>query len=92
MAERYNITKATARKWKGRDDVLDRSHRAHDMGTTLSPAQEMLVLEMRRLCLLPLDDLLHITQRFINPKASRSGVSRLTSAAKAWPNSQACSP
>jgi transposase InsO family protein len=35
------------------------------------------VLEMRRLCLLPLDDLLCITQRFINPAASRSGVSRL---------------
>ena len=35
------------------------------------------MLEIRRLCLLPLDDLLSITQRLINPKASRSGVSRL---------------
>ena len=77
MAELYNITKATVRKWKGRDDALDRSHRAHNMGTTLSPAQELLVLEMRRLCLLPLGDLLSMTQHFINPKASRSDVSRL---------------
>ena len=39
LADLYNISKATALKWKGRDDVLDRSHRAHDIGTTLSPAQ-----------------------------------------------------
>ena len=77
LAEIYNIRVATARKWKTRDDALDRSHRAHDLGCTLSPAQEAVVLEMRRLCLLPLDDLVSITRRFINPKASRSGVSRL---------------
>ena len=77
LAEIYNISVTTARKWKTRDDALDRSHRAHDLGCTLSPAQEAIVLEMRRLCLLPLDDLLSITQRFINPQASRSGVSRL---------------
>ena len=47
------------------------------MGTTLSAAQEAIVLHIRKLCLLPLDDLLNITQRFINAKASRSGVSRL---------------
>ena len=77
LAEIYNISVATARKWKGRDDALDRSHRAHDLGCTLRPAQEAIVLELRRLCLLPLDDLLSITRRFVNDKASRSGVSRL---------------
>jgi transposase InsO family protein len=35
------------------------------------------VLEIRKTCLLPLDDLVCITQRFINPKASRSGIGRL---------------
>jgi transposase len=77
LSKRYNISVATARKWKSREDAVDRSHRAHDLGTTLSPAQETIVLEMRRLCLLPLDDLLSITQRFVNAKASRSGLSRL---------------
>ena len=41
------------------------------------PAQEAIVLEIRQLCLLPLDDLVSITRRFVNDKASRSGVSRL---------------
>ena len=54
LAKTYNISVATARKWKARDDVLDRSHRAHELGCTLSPAQEAIVLELRRLCLLPL--------------------------------------
>ena len=71
LAKRYNISKATVRKWKSRDDALDRSHRAHNLGTTLSPAQELIVLEIRRVCLLPLDDLLSITRRFINANASR---------------------
>ena len=77
LAQRYNISVATARKWKDRDDVLDRSHRAHDLGTTLSLAQEAVVVEIRRLCLLPLDDLVSITRRFIHAGASRSGISRL---------------
>ena len=57
--------------------MLDRSHRAHDLGTTLSLAQEAVVVEIRRLCLLPLDDLVSITRRFIHAGASRSGISRL---------------
>ena len=77
LAGLYNISVATARKWKRRDDVQDRSHRAHDLGTTLSLAQEAVVVEIRRLCLLPLDDLVSITRRFIHAGASRSGISRL---------------
>jgi len=76
LSERYNITVATARKWKGRDDAQDRSHRPHKLGTTLTAAQEMLVVELRRTLLLPLDDLLVVTREFINPDVSRSGLDR----------------
>ena len=34
------------------------------------------MVELRRLVLLPLDDLLVITREFINPHASRSGLDR----------------
>ena len=57
LAQAYNISSSTARKWRNRDDLLDRSHKAHQLHTTLSPAQELIVMEIRRLCLLPLDDL-----------------------------------
>ena len=77
LAQAYNISSSTARKWRNRDDLLDRSHKAHQLHTTLSPAQELIVMEIRRLCLLPLDDLVAVTKQFINADASRSGVSRL---------------
>jgi transposase InsO family protein len=47
------------------------------MNTTLTVAQELIVMEIRRLCLLPLDDLVCVTREFINKDASRSGISRL---------------
>lgn len=76
LADMYNITVATARKWKGREDSEDRSHRPHTLRTTLTPAQELLVVELRRTVLLPLDDLLAITREFINAAVSRSGLDR----------------
>jgi transposase InsO family protein len=44
--------------------------------TTLSAAQELLVVELRRTVLLPLDDLLAITREFINAPVSRSVLDR----------------
>lgn len=76
LARRYNITKATVRKWRQREEPADRSHRPHRLSTTLSPAQEAIVVELRRTLLLPLDDLLVITREFVHPQASRSGVNR----------------
>ena len=76
LADRYNVSVATARKWKGRDEVQDRSHRPHKLSTVLTPGQEAVVIELRRSLLLPLDDLLVVTHEFINPLVSRSGLDR----------------
>ena len=64
LSDRYNISLATARKWKQRDDVQDRSHRPHKLSTTLTPGQEAVVVELRRTLLLPLDDLLIVQHLF----------------------------
>jgi transposase InsO family protein len=76
-AKVFNITRATAAKWLKRDDVQDRSHRAHTLHTTLSATQEAIVLSLRQTLYLPLDDLLYITRQYINPEVSRSGIARL---------------
>ena len=76
LVKRYNVSIATARKWKGRDDSQDRSHRLHTLATTLSAAQELIVVELRRMLLLPLDDLLAVIREFINLDVSRSGLDR----------------
>ncbi len=62
LAERYNISRATARKWKHRDSPEDLSHRPHTLHTTLLPVQEAIAVELRRLLLLPLDDASSSTQ------------------------------
>ena len=63
-------------KWKARTGVADLSHRPHKLSTTLSAAQEAIVVELRRLLLLPLDDLLVITREFICADMSRAALDR----------------
>ena len=76
LAERYNVTVSTVRKWRSRDQVQDLSHRPHRLSTTLSLGEEAVVVELRKMLMLPLDDLLVVTREFINALASRSGIDR----------------
>jgi transposase InsO family protein len=76
MSQLYGVSEATIYKWKSRDSVHDRSHTAHRLQTNLTPAQERIVVELRRLLLLPLDDLLAVTREFICQSVSRSGLDR----------------
>lgn len=76
LARQYNVTPQTIRKWQRRNIFTDKSHRPHRLQTKLSEQQELLVVELRKLLLLPLDDLLVIVREFIHPEASRSGINR----------------
>ncbi len=76
LARRYGVTVDTIRRWRKRDSVEDRSHTPHRLQTRLTPEQEIVVVEIRRTLLLPLDDLLVVTREFINPDVSRSGLDR----------------
>ena len=76
LAQRFGITEQTVYKWKKRDVFADRSHTAHRLQTVLTPAQETVVVHLRRTLLLPLDDLLAVTREFLSPDISRSGLDR----------------
>ena len=76
MAQRFGITEQTVYKWKKRDVFGDRSHTSHHLQTVLTPAQETVVVHLRRTLMLPLDDLLAVTRKFICPHVSRSGLDR----------------
>ncbi|ASJ24587.1 transposase [Laribacter hongkongensis] len=76
LAVRYHVTVDTIRKWKHRESVEDRSHTAHRLQTTLTPAQERIAVELRKILRLGLDDLLVVVREFLNPAASRSGLDR----------------
>ena len=48
LAAELGVTEDTIRRWKGRDSVDDRSHTAHRLQTTLTPAQEAVVIALRK--------------------------------------------
>jgi hypothetical protein len=75
--KRYSVSIQMAAARGEYENPEDRSHRAHTLHTTPSAAQELLVVELHRLLELPLNDLLVVTQRFINSEVSRSGLNRL---------------
>jgi hypothetical protein len=77
IARTYNISRSTARKWRNRSVHLDRSHRAYQMRTNPRPAQELTILEIRHLCMRPLDNLVCDTRDFISTEAIHSVISRL---------------
>jgi transposase-like protein len=74
VAERYGISEQTVWKWRKRDGVQDRSHTAHRLRTTLTPAQEAVAGALRKTLLRPLDDLLAVVRELLNPNVSRSGL------------------
>jgi len=76
LARRHNVTEATIRKWRARDEFHDRSHTAHRLQTRLTPAQEAIAVYLRRNLLLSLDDLLAVIREFVCPSVSRSGLDR----------------
>ena len=76
LAQRLSITEQTIYKWKKREVFGDRSHTAHRLQTQLTPAQEIVVVHLRRTLLLPLDDLLAVTRETLCPDVSRSGLDR----------------
>lgn len=76
LARLLKISESTVRKWRKRDSLNDESHKPKQLNTTLSPAQEYVVVELRQRLLLSLDELLVVCQGFINPNVSRAGLQR----------------
>jgi len=76
LADKYNVSIQTIRKWQTREETADKSHRPDRLQTTLSTLQEEMVVMLRKTLFLPLDDLLVVTRELINSDASRSGINR----------------
>jgi IS30 family transposase len=76
LARKYGLTKHTVSKWRNRKDVEDGSHRPKKLHTTLTEAQEAVVVSVRETLMLSLDDLLVIAREFLNPNLSRSALDR----------------
>ena len=76
LARLLKISESTVRKWRKRDSLDDASHIPKQLNTTLSEAQEYVVVELRTRLLLSLDELLAVSKQFINANVSRAGLQR----------------
>lgn len=74
LARQYNVSMATIRRWRYRNDVYNRPHTRHNLLATLHPGQEEVLIAAREFLRLGLDDLLVVAREFLNPHLSRSAL------------------
>jgi IS30 family transposase len=76
LAEELGVTERTIRRWRGRTEVTDRSHRRHRLGQSTTLEEETLICQLRTDVSLGLDDLVEVMHRCVNKSLSRSAIHR----------------
>ena len=76
LAEELGVSETTIRRWKPRATLTDRPHVARRLAISLTATEERLVVELRTSLGLPLDDIVEVMRRCLNPKLSRSAIHR----------------
>ncbi|WP_028864004.1 transcriptional regulator [Psychromonas aquimarina] len=76
LARLLKVSESTVRKWRRRASTDDASHIPRQLNTTLSPAQQYVVVQLRIRFKLSLDELLAVCRQFINANVSRAGLQR----------------
>ena len=76
LAAELGVSRKTVRRWRGRSTTQDRTSRPRTLAISLSPLEEELVRELRTRLDLPLDDIVEVMKRCLNPKLSRSAIHR----------------
>lgn len=75
QAKKYNVSIPTIKKWRKREDFNDAPHGAINPIKSITDLEEYIICEIRKITLLPLDDLLEVVNKFgIN--ISRSALDR----------------
>ena len=75
LAAQYGLNPKTVAKWRGRATTADAPMGPKPRSTTLTEAEEAIVVEFRRRTLLPLDDVLGCLRESI-PTLTRSALHR----------------
>jgi transposase InsO family protein len=76
LAGRYGVSETTIRRWRGRTGTEDRSHVRHNLGQATSPVEEAIIVELRTLGGLSLDDITEVMRRCVNPRLARDSIWR----------------
>lgn len=76
LARLLKVSESTVRKWRKRESTDDVSHTPKQLNTTLTPAQQYVVVHLRLRFKLSIDELLSVCKEFINENTSRAGLQR----------------
>ena len=76
LAAELGVSETTVRRWRKRTVVHDGSHVPKTPTTTLTPAEEEIICQLRSELILGLDDIAEVMQRCLRPDISRSAVYR----------------
>lgn len=76
LARELGVSETTVRRWKGRRETADRSHRPHRLLTRFTAEEEEIVRELRTRLELSLDDILEVLRRCVRSDISRSALHR----------------
>jgi transposase-like protein len=77
LARELGVSETTIRRWKPRQDGLDRSSRPHVLATRFSLEEEEIAVELRTRLGLSLDDALEVMRRCLRADISRAALHRL---------------
>jgi len=75
LSERFEVSKTTVSKWKGRSNLEDKSSRPHKIEYALNDIEQALIVTIRKSSWLPLDEIFEMVLEK-NPSVSRSSVYR----------------
>jgi hypothetical protein len=76
LARLLKVSESTVRKWRKRECTDDVSSLPKQLNTTLTLAQQYVVVHLRLRLKLSLDELLAVCKEFINSHTSRAGLQR----------------
>jgi transposase-like protein len=75
QAEKYNVSRKTISKWRSRKDFNDAQHGAINPKKSITDLEEYIICEIRKISLLPLDDLLEVVNK-LGIKITRTALHR----------------
>lgn len=76
LALELGVNESTIRRWRGRSNVLDKSHKPHNLNQSTTLEEEELITELRQMVGLSIDDITEVMHRCVNPNLSRSAIYR----------------
>lgn len=63
QSKKYNVSIPTIQKWRKREDFNDAPHGAKNPIKSITDIEEYIICEIRKITLLPLDDLLDVVNK-----------------------------